>query len=478
MTRRIASWFRRVNFPFLLVPLTVAVALIVIFAAYEFRPGPPANHYSSVPATVALGGAVGALGPGFFGVNVHDVGIGPGVLSARVNATPLTIFRFTPQGEATNQITGLTYTNSGVADPALGFTDPEFVSWCEWTKCQAVMMVPAEINSTAIAVATVEYVENVLGFHPAYWAVGNEPQEWTHFGIPWAQWQITDESGITPLGYAQLVVRYAQALRAVDPQIRIIGLESAVGGPAAGGWFQNVSRVAGPYISAIAYHAYPGGNGTAQSTLQSFYAAIGNPANFPGNYAPTVAMIRAACPSCNLSVFVDEFNGALGGNYRSYVSTYPDAVVIAAGLVSAALDNVSRVFYFDLADLDSNLPYAMLLTGGAARPTYTLYSTILENLTLGTIHNCDLGGAGEGTYSLDIQNGSRASLLVVNTNLSEGVRLVFPAGWAKGATATVWNWSASALDPIVSRFATSALPSSWIVAPQGIFLVNLQATSP
>ncbi|MCI4346098.1 MAG: hypothetical protein L3K07_05030, partial [Thermoplasmata archaeon] len=219
--------------------------------------------------------------------------VGPGVLSARVNSTPLTLFRFTPQGEATDQIQGITYTNSGTAEPALGFTDAEFVSWCEWIHCQAVMMVPAEVNSTVIAASTVEYVEHVLGFHPTYWAIGNEPQLWAHFGIPWAHWQTSDQVGTTPLHYAQQVVSYAKALRLVDPKIRLIGIESAVGGSSGAGWIQNVSRLAGPYLSAVAYHAYPGGNGTFATSLQSFYANLANPNNFPGNYAPTVALVHA-----------------------------------------------------------------------------------------------------------------------------------------------------------------------------------------
>ncbi|MCI4346097.1 MAG: hypothetical protein L3K07_05025 [Thermoplasmata archaeon] len=150
---------------------------------------------------------------------------------------------------------------------------------------------------------------------------------------------------------------------------------------------------------------------------------------------------------------------------------------MAAGVVEAALDNVSRLFYFDLADLDSNLPYAMLLTGGAPRPTYTLYSTLLENLTLGTIHASDLGETVEGTYSLEVQNGSRTSLLIVNTNLTEGLKLVFPSLFGSASSSTVWNWSGGTPTPTVSQFGASALPQSWIVAPQGIFLVNLQGAS-
>lgn len=459
--------------PRLLALLALAIAGIVIVAALAFAPHPPAAGFDSAPATVVEGRPLGNLSSGFFGVNVQEVAVGGPALAARVNATPLTLFRFTPNGEATDQIAGLTYNSSGFAGPTLGFTDAEFVAWCESLHCRSEMMVPAEIDNTAIAVATVAYVEGTLGFHPTYWAIGNEPQQWTHFGIPWLDWRTSDSSTPSPLQYATEVLAYAQALRAFDPSIQLIGLESSVGGGQAKAWLQNVSAVAGPYLAAVAYHAYPGGNGSAPGSLAQFYSDLQNPNSFPGNYPASVGIVRAACPGCHLQVFVDEFDGALGGEFKKDLVSYADAVIVAAGLIQAAREGVPHVLYFDLADLDPNLPYGMLLSGGAPRPTYLLYSEFLANLTLGQVHSSSLAGAGGGNYSLYVTSPSSASLFVVDTNLTEGIRLSLPTAFLHVPGGTVWSWAPGEASPVVQPFPDHPLAPTWTVPPQGMLLVTL-----
>ncbi|MCI4341688.1 MAG: hypothetical protein L3K11_04880 [Thermoplasmata archaeon] len=467
------GWWHGYWGPRLLAVLAVAVVLVVLLADAELQPKAAHGGYDTTASVVSVGAALGPLASTFFGVNMHDVAIGEAALTAQVNSTPFTLFRFTPNGESTDQVRGLAYNASGFASPTLGFTDADFVRWCEARQCQSMMMVPAEVNSTALAVATVVYVEQALGFHPTYWAIGNEPQQWTHFNIPWLNWRPNDFSVVTPAGYAREVLRYAMALRTVDPTIQLIGLESTVGSPVASAWFRNVTAIAGPYLTAVAYHGYPGGNATGPASLRSFYSSLANPTSFPGNYPATVATVRAACRQCNVSVFVDEFDSALGGSYRNYLETYSNAVLVAAGLVKAIREEIPRVLYFDLADLDPNLPYALLLTGGQARPTFALFSQILENLTLGEVFDSQLSGNVSGVYSVVVQSPLSTSLLVVDTNVTAGLQLQLPSSLTGGIGGTVWSWSPATSLPTVTHSGGSPLAAIWTVPPQGIFLVTV-----
>jgi hypothetical protein len=192
--------------------------------------------------------------------------------------TPIVSYSFGNGLEVTDQINGLAYSSDGTSTPVFRSNDSAFISFCRTLHCRALMGVPAEINDPSEGAAVVQYVEGTLGFHPYYWGIGNEPQGWTHYGIPWTKWRTTDNSTITPLGYAKLVQRYVSAMRAVDPTMRIIGIESADGGQGYDSqWLDEVAIVDGSNLSAVAIHPYPGGRGAPNSTVSDFYSTLWNP---------------------------------------------------------------------------------------------------------------------------------------------------------------------------------------------------------
>ena len=382
-----------------------------------------------VPGALVLGTSLGVLNSNFFGVNVHVVGNGSISLPVQESGTPFVSFRFSPQGEATDQIHSIEYGPSGGSSPVYEETDSSFVAGCEALRCKATMMVPAEIDDPAEAAATVQYVEQNLSFHPQYWAIGNEPQQWVHWGIPWSHWRSSDDSTPTPMQYAVEVQQYVKAIRAVDPSASFIGIESVIGGTTDAAWFRDLVSVDGPNLTAVAYHAYPGGNGTASGTLTNFFGSATNPLAFPLNYPPTVSIVRSACPSCHISVFVDEFNAALGGNFSGIMTSYPEVPYVAASLTAAIRENVPRVLFFDLEDLNGVMPYGLLTQGGPPRPAFLLFTGILDHLVVGTILNASVQGGPPGVSAVVTENGTTASLLVVNTNFTSGLTLTLPAGF-------------------------------------------------
>jgi hypothetical protein len=412
------------------------------------------------------------LSPQFFGVNVHAVGTQNQSLAALVNATPFVSFRFSPAGEATDQVNAVVYSPNGVPSPVYSETDAEFVTWCRWIDCRATMMVPAEIDNPKEAAATVQYVEQTLGFHPEYWAIGNEPQQWTHFGIPWVKWRATDHSAPTPSQYATEVQKYISAMRGVDPKIRIIGIESVVGGTLSGSWIKDLVQVDGPNLTAVAYHAYPLGAGAGPASLTSFYAALRNPTAFPLNYPATTAIVHTACPKCHILVFVDELNAGLGGNFESYLTSYPEVPFIAAVLITAMREDVRHVLFFDLEDLDGQQPYGLTTVGGGPRPSFLLYSDILNLIASGrVIRSSILGGPG-GVYSVLTKNATSTSLFVVNTNLTSSLSLSLPGSFQVfSSPLTEYRWTYPVPLPAIPVRVTHPSGTSWMVAPQSLMLL-------
>jgi hypothetical protein len=403
---------------------------------------------------------------------VHAVANGSLSLPSQVGGTPFVSFRFSPQGEATDQIHSITYNASGVGSPVNEETDEAFIAGCRQVACDATMMVPAEIDNPAEAAATVRFVELNLSFHPEFWAIGNEPQQWTHWGIPWTSWRPSDDSTPTAMEFAAEVQQYISAIRAVDPLARFIGLESVAGGTIDPTWFRDVVQVNGPNISAVAYHAYPGGNASAPGNLSNFDSGLSNPTAFPLNYPETVSVVRSACPSCRVSVFVDEFNAALGGNFGRLMTSYSEVPFVAAALVAAIREGVPRVLFFDLEDLDGQMPFGLLTLGTPPRPAFFLYSGILDHMVDGAVANATPVGGPLGIYSVLTHNGSETSLLVVNLNLTAGLTLSLPHGVDELAGSAVpYAWNPGSPSPQSGPPAAAPLDVDWMVPPQGVLLL-------
>jgi hypothetical protein len=366
----------------------------------------------------------------------------------------------------------VTYNASGVGLPVYDESDAAFVSGCEALGCQATMMVPAEIDNTTEAAATVRYVEQNLSFHPQYWAIGNEPQQWSHWQIPWAKWRESDHSTPTPMQYALEVQQYVTAIRSVDPSARIIGIESVVGGTTDAAWFRDLVSVDGVNLTAVAYHAYPGGNATVPGTLANFDSSLSNPLAFPLNYPSTTAIVRAACPSCHIAVFVDEFNSALGGNFNAMMTEYSEVPFVTSAFVTAIQENVQRLLFFDLEDLNGLMPYGLLTIGAPPRPAFTLFTTILDHIALGTVLNTTILGGPNGTNAVFTEGGGSASLLVSNTNLSTALVLSVPQGLENlTGPATPYIWDSSEGGPIVGPPVSQPTGRAWTVPPQGVLLL-------
>src|SRR3954452_4746942 len=108
------------------------------------------------------------------------------------------------------------------------------------------------------------------GYGAKYWTIGNENYGNGHYG---SAWEGDDHADKSPAQYAAEVVAYADAMKAVDPTIKVGAVlttpsnwpDGLVGAGDAGTWNQVVLSIAGPSIDFVDLHWYPGGGGEAES---------------------------------------------------------------------------------------------------------------------------------------------------------------------------------------------------------------------
>jgi hypothetical protein len=447
----------------LLLALAATAAIIELGGR---TPSPPAYPYLN--GTLSAGGPVAQESSAYWSINTASPNLAASSLAASVAATGVHYLNFGFPGESVNQSAGLDYLSNGTALPFGGNNDAAFIHFCELLGCHATMGVPGEIDDPGAAAITVRYVEEVLGFHPAYWEIGNEPISWTHWGIPWDRWQPTDHAGVTPIQYAQEVQRYVAAIRSVDPSAQIIGIQSDAGAPYDAVWFQDLMALDGPNLSAVAYHSYAGGVGFPGNSESDFFSTLAHPQTFPLNYPTTENLVHAACPSCLTRVFVGEYNAALVGNLTPYAIGFPEAPYIAAGLLTGLLENASQVTFYGLEVSESN---GLLDPGGTPRPAYYVYSTFVPNVTLSTIVAANVSGGPGGVYVLIGEDATRSSVWVVNTNVTYGLRLTMDGAYPGPRNVTAIKFDPGDSAPEVDAASVDG-STVWWVPPEGLLLVN------
>ncbi|MGC5051524.1 cellulose binding domain-containing protein [Micromonospora sp. DT48] len=111
----------------------------------------------------------------------------------------------------------------------------------------------------------VRYANVTKGYDARYWTVGNENYGNGHYGASWEADHHPDKSATY---YANLVVEYADAMKAVDPSIKVGAVltmpanwpDGLTAGEDPGPWNQTVLSIAGQKIDFVDVHWYPGGS--------------------------------------------------------------------------------------------------------------------------------------------------------------------------------------------------------------------------
>ncbi len=168
-----------------------------------------------------------------------------------------------------------------------GATPEEAASWVEYVNG------PASSHFGAMRAAN---------GHPApygvkQWELGNEI-----FG-GWVRGHVTAET------YAQEAVRYAQAMRAVDPSLKLIAVGQGLfpSPEQEDAWNSAVLKIAGPDIEYLAVHDYNslGRNAKMPHPRAAMMARAGE---FEANYRHTAELIQKLSPGHPIGQIVNEWN--------------------------------------------------------------------------------------------------------------------------------------------------------------------------
>lgn len=411
--------------------------------------------------------------------------------SDAVNATPVVtlVWPGAMAGEDYDPFTNTHYdTYSGSGKTALT-SEAQFVTMCKAIHCRAIMQVPAEIDNASFAEKIVNYTEQNLSFVPAYWMIGNEPELWGHWQVPWSKWGYDYTTGPTPTQFGNEVVTYVNAIRQVDNTTPILGL------PASGctcgywtfaQWIYGVLKVTGNKIQAVAFHEYPAGwLGTGDGSLLDFYITLQSQAGIPVRMLAARQAVQSACPGCNVSVFISELGAALSwSTYGPYAIGFSGALSIASQLTQAMDDNLTNV---DLFATELNTTNSWFNPHGNPRPDYALYTQILGHLG-NLAYATNFSNVGLSVYGVDTiapADHSRHDLLVMNDNVTHPVAF-HPqfAGSPISGPVEAWYWNGSIhhtpsngtdwVEPYTPNPVPVAypdgLPASFVLPPQSLVL--------
>ncbi|MEU7870620.1 cellulose binding domain-containing protein [Dactylosporangium sp. NPDC049140] len=199
----------------------------------------------------------------------------------------------------------------------------------------------------------VRYANITKGYHANWWTIGNENYGNGHYGTAW---EADDHADKSPKQYAEEVVAYSQAMKAVDPNIKIGAVlttpanwpDALVGGGDAGSWNQVVLSIAGPSIDFVDLHWYPGGNGEADALTK------------PGQIDDIMYVARdqiakyAGAGSGRIGISLTETNVGVGQN------TQPGALFLAQ-TYSAMIEN--GVFTVDWWDVHNGIGTVSTVAG-------------------------------------------------------------------------------------------------------------------
>jgi hypothetical protein len=388
----------------------------------------PSASASSSPAdlvSVTLNGVVANDTPDFWGAFVDGTSVTADE-SAALNATPIHYLRFgANQIDEENWSTSCLY----VPGPTGGVCDAEqenplaFATLCKENLddfCE--LGLPAEINSPSTDTFLMHWLaKHDGGWWPNCWSIGNEPQDWSDFNVPWSSWTTLTSSSATPQQFALDALNVTDAVRNADPGACIVGLESNGNPSMISTWLQPLLTTV-HNLTQLAYHINPSDGHCDSQTLASWLS--------PSQLTQiSTAYEDYALPfASGIPIGVHEFHqGCVGG-------TEADAVFVSAGIAQALVDGIPDVLYFRAECGGST---CLLNPSGNTSTVYDLYSELLEHVDVDHVRNVSLSGQDPETFAAyGFDNSTGGSLLVSNAAIGswENVSL-------SGALKSSWSGS-------------------------------------
>src|SRR5580693_8315868 len=203
-----------------LPPLSLPTALLLAAAALTAGAGagPAAASPSPVNVTVNAGQGLGTIPATAYGLN-------SAVWDSEMNA-PQTQNLLQQAGVQMLRYPGGSYGDiynwqnntapGGYVAPGTGFD--QFMSTVNAVGAQAMLIANYGSGTPQEAADWVQYANVTKDYHDQYWEIGNEVYGNGYYGD---DWETDDHSSKSPTTYADNVLQYASAMKAVDPTIKI-----------------------------------------------------------------------------------------------------------------------------------------------------------------------------------------------------------------------------------------------------------------
>lgn len=471
---------------------TLACCISVILSAMIVVPGltragsPPASK----SGTLVLRGTPTLFSGTFWAINGQTASAHAFDTDSNIghflNSSPIRFVQIGGGSDYCNASTDVLWTDSGTFSPGCNFNVGAFKAWCYSLAphCSSEFVLPGENNNTGQDASIANYLVNTLGFSPTYWAIGNEPLGWKHFGIAWPNWRTSDSSAPTALAYAVEVRSQINAIRALPglSSAKFIGVEAAEVGDGYTSVLHDVGSVDGALISGVSYHSYPHNSSTPNNS--TYLGSLMNPTQ---NLSYTTSSARSAllggCSGCSsLPIFTMEYNGGPAAPSNGAVpqdSEFVGAVFISASVVQALEWNTGLLSYFKLQSSDSTYGFALMNSTDSLSPVGVLYKKVLPYLAGADVDNVSVRVPGSNNFwSVMLHTVTSAghtiyyrySLLLVNANLTNTVSVSLGSVWPSALAGTIVSWATGAGSPTVS--SVDSFASSYSVSPVSLLLLN------
>ncbi|MBQ1058908.1 cellulose binding domain-containing protein [Micromonospora sp. C32] len=243
-----------------------AASLLLLAAALSTVGGPvAADPTDAVTVTVNTRAGLATVPATALGVNhaIWDSQLGSAETSDLLKAAGVKMLRY-PGGSYADIYHWETHTAPG------GYVAPNtdfdtFMAGARRVGAEPMIIANYGTGTPAEAAAWVRYANVTKGYGAKWWTVGNENYGNGHYG---SAWEADDHPDKSASQYARLVIEYADAMKAVDPTVKVGAVLTMPGnwpdgitaGSDPGPWNQTVLSLAGPKIDFVDVHWYPGGN--------------------------------------------------------------------------------------------------------------------------------------------------------------------------------------------------------------------------
>ena len=194
------------------------------------------------------------------------------------------------------------------------------------------------------AAAWVKYANVVKHYGVKYWEIGNEIPGNGEYG---ATWEVDKHSSHSATTYANNLLQFASAMKAVDPTIKIGAVlctpdswpDGVVGPGDTMDWNDTVLSIAGPKIDFAIVHYYPGTSSSSEAAMLAT----------PSQQIPTMmsavhSLINkwAGANARHVGVAITETNGTIDSDVA------PEALFAADDYVTLMENGVFNVDYWDM----------------------------------------------------------------------------------------------------------------------------------